>query len=113
MARGVRFGSKPKLTPHQIAEARKRREAGEALSDIGRSFNVSHSTIFEALNGWPWNREPSQEFPEGSACLRGPYMLWNLAVVLTIIVSFGSVLFALWTDREDIPTERSRVQLDR
>jgi hypothetical protein len=45
MARGVRFGSKPKLTPHQIAEARKRREAGEALSDIGRSFNVSHSTI--------------------------------------------------------------------
>jgi hypothetical protein len=40
-------------------------------------------------------------------------MLWNLAVVLTIIVSFGSVLFALWTDREDIPTERSRVQLDR
>jgi DNA invertase Pin-like site-specific DNA recombinase len=45
MARGVRFGRKPKLTAHQIAEARKRREAGEALSDIGRSFNVSHSTI--------------------------------------------------------------------
>jgi DNA invertase Pin-like site-specific DNA recombinase len=45
MARGVRFGRKPKLTVHQIAEARKRREAGEALSDIGRSFNVSHSTI--------------------------------------------------------------------
>jgi DNA invertase Pin-like site-specific DNA recombinase len=45
MARGVRFGRKPKLTPHQIAEARTRREAGEALSDIGRSFNVSHSTI--------------------------------------------------------------------
>jgi DNA invertase Pin-like site-specific DNA recombinase len=45
MARGVRFGRKPKLTAHQIAEARARREAGEALSDIGRSFNVSHSTI--------------------------------------------------------------------
>jgi DNA invertase Pin-like site-specific DNA recombinase len=45
MARGVRFGRKPKLTAHQVAEARKRREAGEALSDIGRSFNVSHSTI--------------------------------------------------------------------
>src|SRR5258705_6502661 len=44
-ARGVRFGRKPKLAPHQIAEARKRREAGEGLSDIGRSFNVSHSTI--------------------------------------------------------------------
>jgi hypothetical protein len=34
-----------KLTAHQIAEARARREAGEALSDIGCSFNVSHSTI--------------------------------------------------------------------
>ena len=45
MARGVRFGRKLKLTAHQIAEARARREAGEALSDIGRSFNVSHSTI--------------------------------------------------------------------
>jgi DNA invertase Pin-like site-specific DNA recombinase len=44
-ARGVRFGRKPKLTQHQIAEARLRREAGEALADIGRSFNVSHSTI--------------------------------------------------------------------
>jgi DNA invertase Pin-like site-specific DNA recombinase len=45
MARGVKFGRKRKLTQHQIAEARMRREAGEALSDIGRSFNVSHSTI--------------------------------------------------------------------
>jgi DNA invertase Pin-like site-specific DNA recombinase len=45
MARGVRFGRKLKLTAHQIAEARARREAGEALTDIGRSFNVSHSTI--------------------------------------------------------------------
>jgi DNA invertase Pin-like site-specific DNA recombinase len=45
MARGVRFGRKPKLTVHQIAEAKARREAGEALTDIGRSFNVSHSTI--------------------------------------------------------------------
>jgi DNA invertase Pin-like site-specific DNA recombinase len=42
---GVRFGRKWKLTAHQIAEARKRRGLGEALSDIGRSFNVSHSTI--------------------------------------------------------------------
>jgi DNA invertase Pin-like site-specific DNA recombinase len=45
MARGVRFGRKAKLTVPQIAEARASREAGEALSDIGRSFNVSHSTI--------------------------------------------------------------------
>jgi DNA invertase Pin-like site-specific DNA recombinase len=44
-ARGVRFGRKPKLTAHQVAEAKARRDAGEALADIGRSFNVSHSTI--------------------------------------------------------------------
>jgi DNA invertase Pin-like site-specific DNA recombinase len=45
MARGVQFGRKPKLTPHQIAEAKARRDAGETTTDIGRSYNVSHSTI--------------------------------------------------------------------
>jgi DNA invertase Pin-like site-specific DNA recombinase len=45
MARGTRFGRKPKLTAHQIAEALARRQAGEALMEIGRSYNVSHSTI--------------------------------------------------------------------
>ena len=44
-ARGVRFGRPLKLTPHQIAEALARRERGEALAEIGRSYNVSHSTI--------------------------------------------------------------------
>lgn len=43
--RGVKFGRKPSLTPHQRREALARREAGEALTDIGRSYNVSHSTI--------------------------------------------------------------------
>jgi len=44
-ARGVKMGRKPKLTPHQRAEAIKRRDAGEPIRDIGKSFNVSHSTI--------------------------------------------------------------------
>ncbi len=44
-ARGVKFGRKPKLTPYQIKEAITRRAAGEALAEIGRSYNVSHSTI--------------------------------------------------------------------
>jgi DNA invertase Pin-like site-specific DNA recombinase len=44
-ARGVRFGRKLKLTPHQRGEALARREAGEAMAEIGRSYNVSHSTI--------------------------------------------------------------------
>jgi DNA invertase Pin-like site-specific DNA recombinase len=45
MARGARFGRKPKLTSHQIQEALARRAAGEPLVEIGRSYNVSHSTI--------------------------------------------------------------------
>jgi DNA invertase Pin-like site-specific DNA recombinase len=44
-ARGVRFGRKPKLTARQIQEALARRQAGEALAQIGRSYKVSHSTI--------------------------------------------------------------------
>jgi DNA invertase Pin-like site-specific DNA recombinase len=44
-AKGVVFGRKPKLTHHQQQEAIARREAGEALVDIARSYNVSHSTI--------------------------------------------------------------------
>jgi DNA invertase Pin-like site-specific DNA recombinase len=45
MDRGVRFGRKPKLSEFQIREALARRENGEALADIGRSYGVSHSTI--------------------------------------------------------------------
>ena len=39
------MGRKPKLRHHQRQEAVARREAGESLVDIGRSYNVSHSTI--------------------------------------------------------------------
>jgi DNA invertase Pin-like site-specific DNA recombinase len=45
MARGVVMGRRPKLTVHQRREAIARRDAGEVLTDIARSFNVSHSTI--------------------------------------------------------------------
>jgi DNA invertase Pin-like site-specific DNA recombinase len=45
MREGVRFGRKPKLTQHQRREALKRRESGETLTAIARSYNVSHSTI--------------------------------------------------------------------
>ena len=44
-ARGVRMGRRPKLTPRQQREAIARRERGEALTEIARSYNVSHSTI--------------------------------------------------------------------
>jgi len=39
------MGRKPKLTHYQRQEVISRREAGESLVDIGRSYNVSHSTI--------------------------------------------------------------------
>ena len=45
MARGVWFGRKPKLTSHQMREALARRDAGEPLVEIARSYAVSHSTI--------------------------------------------------------------------
>ena len=44
-ARGVRFGRPLKLSRYQIEEALARRAAGEPLTDIGRSYGVSHSMI--------------------------------------------------------------------
>jgi DNA invertase Pin-like site-specific DNA recombinase len=44
-ARGVRFGRPMKLLAFQIKEAIARKEAGEPMADIGRSYGVSHSTI--------------------------------------------------------------------
>ncbi len=45
VARGVKLGRKPKLTPHQQKEAVKRRDRGETTRDIALTYNVSHSTI--------------------------------------------------------------------
>ena len=42
---GRKMGRPYKLTPHQQREARARRDAGESLSSIARSFNVHHATI--------------------------------------------------------------------
>ena len=44
-ANGVRFGREPSLTAYQRAEALRRRAAGETLTEIARSFNVSHTTL--------------------------------------------------------------------
>ena len=45
VAAGVKMGRKPKLAPHQRKEAIRRRDNGERMRDIARSYNVSHSTI--------------------------------------------------------------------
>ena len=43
--RGVKFGRKPKLTPHQKTEARGRIAKGESTRDLAKSYGVSVSTI--------------------------------------------------------------------
>jgi DNA invertase Pin-like site-specific DNA recombinase len=42
---GVKFGPRFKLSPHQIEEIRKRREAGESCRFLARSYGVSANTI--------------------------------------------------------------------
>ena len=44
-AKGVRMGRKPKLTPHQKTEARRRIAKGESTRDLAKSYAVSISTI--------------------------------------------------------------------
>jgi DNA invertase Pin-like site-specific DNA recombinase len=51
MAQGVKFGRKPLLTPHQRQEALRRRAKGQSLMEIGRSYNVSHSTVARLCAG--------------------------------------------------------------
>jgi DNA invertase Pin-like site-specific DNA recombinase len=41
-AAGVHMGRPPKLTPHQRREAIARCDAGEALTDIARTYGASH-----------------------------------------------------------------------
>jgi DNA invertase Pin-like site-specific DNA recombinase len=49
MANGIKFGRPFTLTPHQREEAIKRRDAGETLVSIARSYNVSYPTIMRLL----------------------------------------------------------------
>jgi DNA invertase Pin-like site-specific DNA recombinase len=44
-AKGVKFGRKPILTPHQQQEARKGLAEGETQRSVARSYNVSQATI--------------------------------------------------------------------
>jgi DNA invertase Pin-like site-specific DNA recombinase len=41
----VKIGRKPKLAEHRTPEAIKRRDKGEPVREIARSYNASHSTI--------------------------------------------------------------------
>ena len=70
-ARGVKMGRPPKLTPHQVKEALRRRNAGEPMRDIARSYNVSHSTISRIgyRTGYMEEINPA---PSHSEVYRGP-----------------------------------------
>jgi DNA invertase Pin-like site-specific DNA recombinase len=48
-ANGVKFGRKPKLTHHQKIEAIQRRDNGETLADIAKTYNVDPTTIGRLL----------------------------------------------------------------
>jgi DNA invertase Pin-like site-specific DNA recombinase len=50
-ARGVKLGRGYKLTPEQRRQALARLEAGEPHREIGRTFNVAHTTIGRLANG--------------------------------------------------------------
>ena len=44
-AKGVKFGRKPNLTPHQQREAQERLATGETQRSVGCSYNVEQATI--------------------------------------------------------------------
>jgi DNA invertase Pin-like site-specific DNA recombinase len=47
--RGVKFGRKAKLSPAQVAKARKLIEHGEPVDDVAALWNVSRATLYRAL----------------------------------------------------------------
>lgn len=49
MTRGVRMGRKPKLTPKQVEEVRRRAVEGETQQELAASYNVSRSSIQRVL----------------------------------------------------------------
>jgi DNA invertase Pin-like site-specific DNA recombinase len=52
-ARGQHMGRPPALDAHQRKEAQARRDAGDTLADIARTFGVSHTTIMRSIVSAP------------------------------------------------------------
>jgi DNA invertase Pin-like site-specific DNA recombinase len=49
--RGVKFGRRKKLSPAQVAKARKLIEAGERVEDVAALWNVGRTTLYRELGG--------------------------------------------------------------
>lgn len=47
--RGQHMGRPSKLTPHQQREIRTRKESGESVADLARSYGVAPASIYRAL----------------------------------------------------------------
>ena len=77
-AKGVKFGRKPTLTPHQQKEAIRRRDVdGETLRSIARSYNVSPQTI-SRLNTDDQAQERNQR---GATLLTALYPCFGLSIL--------------------------------
>ena len=48
-SRGVKFGRNAKLSPLQIAKARKLIDHGERVEDVATLYNVGRTTLYRAL----------------------------------------------------------------
>jgi len=101
--RGIRFGRRPKLTPHQRAEALDRRAAGETLVEIAKSYNVhdncevylkrlGQSSIFQDAVG----RVPGLQVCRDCNLLAGVGIVPNVVVAFAMTEEFPSGLFQLF-----------------
>lgn len=50
LRRGVKFGAKPKLTPEQVQEMRKKRADGVLIIDLMREYRISKASVYRLLS---------------------------------------------------------------
>jgi DNA invertase Pin-like site-specific DNA recombinase len=51
LARGVRFGGRPTLTPEQVLALRAQRAAGVLIKDLMRQYKLSKASVYRYLDG--------------------------------------------------------------
>jgi DNA invertase Pin-like site-specific DNA recombinase len=60
--RGTKLGRKPKLSPDQIAHARKLIDAGESPAHVAKTIGVSTATLYRAIPAGASNRDTRDLF---------------------------------------------------
>jgi hypothetical protein len=88
-ANGVQFGRKRKLSDHQRAESLKRRNAGETLADIARSYGV-HLSLISRLYLQHCHRTGTDPWPVLRATVVAPGELDGLPTY-TVLLRASSV----------------------